>query len=83
MENARCPRPRWSDEALQGLIQEFVTREGTEYGMSEVVLAEKVAEVKLQLEREQAIIVYDAETQSSTIIHSDNYSGLNKLKSDG
>ncbi len=36
------PHRELSPEALQGLIEEFVTRDGTDYGESEAALATKV-----------------------------------------
>lgn len=65
------PYRQLSTEALQGVIEEFVTREGTDYGGTNVPLADKVAEVLGQLERGQAVLVYDEETQSCNIIASD------------
>ena len=40
-----------SPEALNGVIEAFVLREGTEYGEREFALGEKVAAVRRQLER--------------------------------
>tara|TARA_R110002110_G_scaffold172130_4_gene374758 strand:+ start:162 stop:368 length:207 start_codon:yes stop_codon:yes gene_type:complete len=63
-------RISWQDltvDALDGVIEDFVTREGTEYGVHEVSLANKVAAVRGQLERGEAVIVFDLETDSCTI----------------
>ncbi|MFP6807956.1 MAG: YheU family protein [Pseudomonadales bacterium] len=59
-----------SESALVSLIQEFVSREGTEYGSDEVSLQDKVTEVLDQLERGVASIAFDTETQTTTIIES-------------
>jgi len=56
------------EEALLGLIEEFVTREGTDYGEGEVELKEKVREVVSQLELGTAVITFDAELDSATIV---------------
>ena len=56
------------EEALLGLIEEFVTREGTDYGEREVELQEKVKEVVSQLELGTAIITFDTESESATIV---------------
>ena len=50
-----------SNDALLGVIEEFITREGTEYGAIELSLAEKVNQIKDQLKNGLAQIVYDAE----------------------
>ena len=51
-----------SPASLQAIIESFVLREGTDYGEQEANLAGKCAQVKLQLEREQAEIWFDPET---------------------
>lgn len=51
----------WQDispETLENLIREFVLREGTDYGTMEVSLQDKIDQVKLQLEKGEAVIVY-------------------------
>ena len=57
-----------SAEALRGLIESFVGREGTDYGERERSLEEKVADVRRQLERGEARIVFDPETESVNIV---------------
>ena len=44
------PWQKLSAEALTAVIEEFVTREGTEYGLRDYTLAEKVAQVRAQLQ---------------------------------
>ena len=58
-------------EALRGLVEEFVTRDGTDYGARERSLEEKVAEVMRQLERGEARIVVDSEAETATIVGAD------------
>jgi len=53
--------------ALNGIIEDFVTREGTEYGTQDVTLKIKVMQVKAQLEKNQVVINFDPETQSCSI----------------
>jgi hypothetical protein len=57
-----------SREALRGVIEEFVTRAGTDYGGQERTLAEKIADVARQLERGEAIIVFDTDAGTTNII---------------
>jgi uncharacterized protein YheU (UPF0270 family) len=54
--------------ALRGLVEEFVTREGTDYGYVEKTLEQKVAALMRQLERGEAAIVYDPESQTTSIV---------------
>ena len=51
----------WQDiapETLENLIREFVLREGTDYGSVEVSLQSKIVQVKSQLEKGEAVIVF-------------------------
>lgn len=62
------PYSELSPEALQGVIEAFVLREGTEYGEREFTLAEKRSHVMLQLERGEALIMFDPQSQSVDIV---------------
>ena len=61
------PHTELSPEALRGVLESFVLREGTDYGEREVSLDQKVAQVLRQLERGEAQIVFDAATQTIDI----------------
>lgn len=62
------PLDALSPTALRGLVEAFVNREGTDYGWRERTLDEKVRDVMRQLERREAKIVFDPETNSATIV---------------
>jgi uncharacterized protein YheU (UPF0270 family) len=62
------PYSALSEHALDALITEFVTRAGTDYGAVERTLTEKIADVRRQLERGEARIVFDPETESTNIV---------------
>jgi uncharacterized protein len=62
------PFEKLSPEALQGLIEEFVTREGTDSGYTKKSLEENVEMVKRQLEKGEAFIVYEEATQTANIV---------------
>jgi uncharacterized protein YheU (UPF0270 family) len=57
-----------SPGALRGLVEEYVSREGTDYGHSDWSLEEKVTQVFQQLDRGEARIVFDLELQSASIV---------------
>lgn len=61
------PLDRLSPEALRGLVEAFVLREGTDYGLEEIPLAVKVAQVIAQLREGRARILFDPESESFTI----------------
>ena len=62
-----------SQEALQGLIEAFITREGTDYGMYEVSLEDKVQQIKALLRTGDVLIIYDAGTESTTLMTQQQY----------
>ncbi len=59
-----------SPEALQGVIQEYVTRDGTDYGESEIPLNTKALQVLNQLQAGKAVIVFDPKTETCNIVPS-------------
>ncbi len=57
-----------SPDALRGLVEEFVSREGTDYGHADRSLESKVAAVFRQLESGEARIVFDLTSESASIV---------------
>ncbi len=72
MTAVKVPYNQLSPEALHGLIEEFVTRDGTDYGEVEVPLETKIAQVLSQLKSGKAVIVFDQKTETCTILKSDD-----------
>jgi uncharacterized protein YheU (UPF0270 family) len=62
------PHTELSPDALIGVIQSFILREGTDYGAQEVSFETKVEQVRRQLERREAEIVFDQNTESIDIV---------------
>jgi uncharacterized protein YheU (UPF0270 family) len=62
------PHDELSADALTGVIESFVLREGTDYGERDVDFATKVSQVRRQLERREAEIVFDPNTESIGIV---------------
>jgi uncharacterized protein YheU (UPF0270 family) len=54
-------------ETLQALIEEFVTRSGTDYGAQEASLETRVKHVREQLRSGKAKIVFDPESETCDI----------------
>ena len=57
-----------STQALRGLIEEFITRAGTDYGVREVSLDDKVKDVERQLKSGEAKIVFDTVDECANIV---------------
>ena len=66
-EPIEIPYTELSAEALRGVIESFVLREGTEYGPRDFSLDEKVAQVMTLLVRGKARVMFDAESETVTI----------------
>jgi len=67
-EPIEVPLDALSAEALRGLIEEFVTRGGTDYGLRERSLEEKARDVRRRLEHGEARIVFDPASGTANIV---------------
>jgi uncharacterized protein YheU (UPF0270 family) len=62
------PAERLSPEALLGVIDEFLTREGTDYGHTEYDIESKRAQLRRQIDRGEVVIVFDGETGTCNLV---------------
>jgi uncharacterized protein len=62
------PFSELSADALRGVVEAFVLREGTDYGDRDVSHDAKVAQVMRQLERGEARILFDPLGESVDIV---------------
>jgi uncharacterized protein len=62
------PHQQLSPEALRGLIEEYITRDGTDYGMQEISLTQKVQQVEQQINRGDVVVVFDINTESVSLL---------------
>jgi uncharacterized protein YheU (UPF0270 family) len=62
------PHEQLSPEALRGVIESFVLREGTEYGERDVPLDTKIEQVLHQIERGEALIMFDPNTETVDVV---------------
>lgn len=67
-EPVEVPHIALSADALQGLAESFVLREGTDYGAREFTHEQKVAQVIAALQSGEARILYDPVTESVTLL---------------
>ena len=65
------PHQRLAPETLVALIESYISREGTDYGVSEVSLQSKVEQLKKQIVAEKVVIVYDEESESINLLTRD------------
>lgn len=60
-------------DTLDSVIEEFASREGTDYGHHEYSLADKVEHVREQLKRREAWIDFDPDSETLDIRLSDQH----------
>jgi len=63
----RIPVNKLSHEALQGVIEEFISRAGTDYGEVEASRETNFRQVKHKLESGSAVLIFDDETETTNI----------------
>ena len=62
------PPSALSEDLLRAIIEEFVSRDGTDYGLIELSLEEKVQNVLGQINRQDVIIQFDQRTESVNLV---------------
>ncbi len=72
-EFTKIPYDKLSKEALQGIIEEFINREGTDYGLIEASFTDKCDQVLAQIKRGDVLVVFvfDHGSQSVGVMHKD------------
>ncbi|MCS5559451.1 MAG: YheU family protein [Oceanospirillaceae bacterium] len=60
---------------LNHLLEEYASRDGTDYGAYEISLSDKVAQLLLQLEQQRIVVVYSELHESVNIMPADQFSG--------
>ena len=62
------PAERLNAEIMTAIIEEFILREGTDYGAQEVDFASKVSQVMALLEAGEVTITFDPKTENCTLL---------------
>ena len=65
------PFDQLSPEALQGVIEEFINRDGTDYGYVEFSFEQKCEQLLAQIRTGDAVVVFDHGSQSVSVISKD------------
>lgn len=65
------PLEQLSTETLNAIIENFVLREGTEYGSEDVSLSDKITQVRQQLTQGSALLVYSELHETVNILLTD------------
>lgn len=73
------PTDRIEPTTLDAVIEEFICREGTDYGHHLATLDEKKSNVYRQIKDGHAFIVFEISTQSTTIIAAEDLKAVSTL----
>ncbi|MFQ3210604.1 YheU family protein [Candidatus Njordibacter sp. Uisw_039] len=60
-------------DTLNHLLEEFASRDGTDYGAYETSLADKVAQLQIQLQQKRIIVVYSELHESVNIVPAEQF----------
>lgn len=74
------PLEQINEETLTAIIEEFILREGTDYGVIDASKADKIAQVKLQLQQGSAVIVYSELYESVNILPREQFDNEEKIQ---
>jgi len=55
-------------ETLTRMLEEYVTRDGTDYGEQEVTMLDKVAQLRSKLISGEVVIVFDEELEAVDLV---------------
>ncbi|MEE9910108.1 MAG: YheU family protein [Deltaproteobacteria bacterium] len=66
------PADKLSNEALKGVIGEFISRGGTDYGAIEASPETNFRQVKQKLASGLAVLIYEDETETTNIFMKDD-----------
>ncbi len=61
------PQDQLNPEIKRAVIEDFITREGTDYGHRDFTLDEKVSQVQRQLDNGEIYIAFDNLTETVTL----------------
>ena len=62
------PQEQLNAELKRAVIEDFIMREGTDYGHKDFTLDEKVAQIQKQLDSNKICIAFDQITETCTLI---------------
>ena len=65
------PPQRLAADVLRALYEDYVTRDGTDYGERELALEEKVERLAAQVQRGDVRILYDIESEQWDLVPAD------------
>lgn len=71
----RIPHDQLDPDTLQNLLEEYATRDGTDYGEREVSLSDKVASLRRQLRSGEVVIWFEPGEESVNLVLAEDLDG--------
>ena len=65
-----------SAEALNAILESFVLREGTDYGIQEISLEKKIDNLKTKLDHKDIYLVFDPNSETVTFLTKNEWAKL-------
>jgi uncharacterized protein YheU (UPF0270 family) len=72
----RIPVERVASDTLQAMLEDFASRDGTDYGRRELSLGEKVANLQSQLGSGELSLVFDLASEQWDLLDRDAVAGI-------
>lgn len=66
------PATSLSEQALQGLLEEFASRDGTDYGLRETPLAARVLQLRARLDAGEVALLFDVDSDTFDLLPSED-----------
>ena len=67
------PLDKISDETLTAIIEDFILREGTDYGDIDVTNTDKISQIKAQLKQGTIVLAYSELYESVNILPKEQF----------
>lgn len=66
------PTSQLAEQTLVALLEEFASRDGTDYGVKELTLDEKVGRLRGQLDASRIMLMYDSDSEQWDLVEHDS-----------
>lgn len=66
------PPERLTEDVMRGILESYITRDGTDYGENELDMEDKVRQLLPQVLNGDVLIVYDEDSESINLIAKDD-----------
>ena len=76
MDYVEVPAQRLEADVFQAVLEDFIGREGTDYGAIELSMEQKLARLKSLIVQGEVCIVFDTQSESCTLMEKSELQAL-------